>query len=169
MPQEKLDPASFSPDTREFLALLDRHRVRYLMVGGEAVIYYGHARLTGDVDFFYDPTAANVRHLYDALNAFWDGQIPGLTEAAELMEPDLVLQFGMPPNRIDLINTIDGVQFDAAWANRLTLSLDMPSANVNVQVIGLADLIRNKEASGRPKDMEDLKFLRSVRKPGTIS
>ncbi len=67
----------FSDDTNEFLFFLYKHRVRYLIIGGEAVIFYGHIRLTGDIGFFYDPTKENAEKLFKALCEFWDGQIPG--------------------------------------------------------------------------------------------
>jgi hypothetical protein len=156
LPQEKIDPSLFSDDTREFIALLDRFRVRYLLVGGEAVIYYGHARLTGDADFVYDPSLVNARNLYTALDMFWGGNIPGVSSPEELTEPDLVIQFGVPPNRIDLINTIAGVTFDQAWESRVVLSMDTPSGAIDIQLIGLEDLIKKggsgaPEGSGRPQ------------------
>ena len=70
MPHETLDPALFSPDTRDLIALLHKHRVRYLIIGGEAVIYYGHIRTTGDINFFYDCTAMNAQQLFAALEEF---------------------------------------------------------------------------------------------------
>ena len=60
MPRESIDPGLFSPDTRDLIALLHKHGVRYLIIGGEAVIYYGHIRTTGDVDFFYDQSDENA-------------------------------------------------------------------------------------------------------------
>ena len=68
----------FSLDVLDFLLLLSIHKVRYVIVGGEAVIYYGFARLTGDIDFFYEPTAENARRLYRTLDKFWRGSIPGI-------------------------------------------------------------------------------------------
>jgi len=67
----------FSPDIQEFLRLLSTHGVRYVIVEGEAVIYYGYARLTGDVDFFYEATPENVARFYDVLNDFWGGRYRG--------------------------------------------------------------------------------------------
>src|SRR5580704_11041433 len=88
---EPLDPALFSPDTRELIALLHKHHVRYLIVGGGAVIYYGHIRTTGDVDFFYDPTEANAQQLFAALSEFWAGRVPNLDGWQELAEPGMIL------------------------------------------------------------------------------
>ena len=79
----------FSPDIQEFLFLLSIHKVKYVIVGGEAVIYYGFARLTGDIDFFYEPTANNVQLLYRSLDEFWQGSIPGIQSPSELASKGL--------------------------------------------------------------------------------
>lgn len=159
MPSDQIEAGYFSPDVRDFLTLLHRHRVRSVVVGGEAVIYYGHARLTGDIDFFYDRNPANCTALFQALNEFWSSNIPELTAAEELQEPGIIVQFGVPPNRIDLLNQIDGVEFAQAWQARVTLALPTPDGPVSLHYLGLAELIRNKEAAARPKDLEDLEFL----------
>jgi predicted nucleotidyltransferase len=153
----------FSKDIQEFLSVLEKHDVKYVIVGGEAVIYYGHARLTGDVDFFYGTSGENLNKLFRALTEFWDGSIPGLHKKEELAEPGVILQFGVPPNRIDLLNKIDGVTFEEVWLNKTTCHLEAGDQKVSVFFIGLDELIKNKEAMGRYKDMEDLKYLRSAK------
>ncbi len=165
MPRSTVEAAHFSPDTQEFISLLHRHGVRYVVVGGEAVIYYGLARLTGDVDFFYDGRLPNAERLFQALLVFWGGDIPGVEAADELTRPGLVLQFGRPPNRIDLLNRIDGVDFDTAWETRRTLSMASDQAATPLYYIAREALIANKEASGRPKDLEDLGYLRDAPDP----
>jgi hypothetical protein len=82
----------FTDDVLDFLKLLYEYRVEYLIIGDEAVIYYGHARLTGDIDFFYHRTAKNIDRLYHVLKEFWNGDIPGLNQAEELDDPDAVFQ-----------------------------------------------------------------------------
>ncbi|MGE3614652.1 MAG: hypothetical protein AB7L66_02180, partial [Gemmatimonadales bacterium] len=119
MPPRRVAPAHFSPDTRAFIELLGRHGVRFVIAGGEAVIFHGHARLTGDVDFFFDRDPRNTRKLFAALREFWGGEAPGIASAADLEQAGLVLQYGVPPNRIDLLNDIDGVSFGEAWAGRV--------------------------------------------------
>ena len=166
MSQDQVAGTHFSPDIEEFLRLLHQHGVRYLIAGGEAVIYYGYARLTGDVDFFYDGREANARRLYRALNEFWGGDIPGVRGFDELMETGLILQFGRPPNRIDLLNAIDGVKFSEAWETRMTVTLVTAAEEVPIYYIGLDMLIENKQAAGRPKDLEDLAFLRRAARRG---
>ena len=159
MPSRTITGAGFSDDIVAFLRLLAKRRVRYLVVGGEAVIFHGYPRVTGDVDFFYENSAANVGKLYAVLLDFWENNIPGVHSAAELRAPRLVIQFGRPPHRIDLMNHIDGVSFVAAWRSRITVRLQTPSGSVPIRYISLARLVRNKRASGRSKDSEDARFL----------
>ncbi len=162
MQPKEIAPEHFSPDIRDFIRLLAGHDVRYMIVGGEAVIYYGHARLTGDVDFFFDASAENAGRLFSALGEFWKGNIPQVGSAEELREPGLVLQFGVPPNRIDLINGISGMSFTEAWPSRHAVPMTVAGAEVPVVYLGLKDLIRNKAASARPKDLDDLGYLRAA-------
>lgn len=154
----------FSPDIQEFIRLLFIHKVRYLIVGGEAVIYYGYARLTGDIDFFYDRTKENTKSLYTALKDFWAGNIPGLENYQEFMTKGAIIQFGRPPNRMDLINDISGVSFEQAWPNRNSENIEIGGKKYSVYYIGLKDLIKNKQKAKRYKDMEDLKYLTSIKK-----
>lgn len=149
----------YSEDTVAFFRLLQRWRVRYLVVGGEAVIYHGYPRVTGDVDFFYEDEERNAHRLFEALLEFWDGRIPGLNRAEELREKGLILQFGRPPHRIDLMNRIDGVAFARAWARRIRIRLTTSEGPVPVYYLDLASLLKNKRATGRPKDMDDVRFL----------
>jgi hypothetical protein len=152
----------FPPDIQEFFRDLQKYKVRYLLVGGEAVIYYGHPRLTGDVDFFYDRSPVNCERLFKALLEFWEKDIPGLKSFEELCDPGVILQFGVPPNRIDLINRIDGVSFQEAWENKESTELTGTDVEIEVHIIGLTQLIKNKEASNRYRDLEDLKYLRQA-------
>lgn len=153
----------FSEDIQEILTLLAKHQVKYLIVGGEAVIYYGHARLTGDIDLFYEASLGNGAKLYQTLDEFWKGDIPEVVSSEELLEPGIILQFGAPPNRVDLLNTIDGVSFQDAWLNKTTVYIQIGDNKIPLYFIGLDDLIRNKETLGRYKDLEDLKYLRKAR------
>jgi len=153
----------FSPDIKDFIFFLDKHKVKYLIVGGEAVIYYGHTRLTGDVDFFFESVPENIKRLYDSLTEFWRGNIPGVDSIEDLKKPALIIQFGVPPNRIDLMNLIDNVSFSEAWKNKVTDKLRIYKKTIPIYFIGLDELIKNKEMINRPKDIEDLKYLRKIK------
>ena len=159
MPPEIVDPSAFSPDIQDFLRALVAHNVRFMIVGGEAVIFYGHIRVTGDIDVYYDRADDNATSLFKALEEFWQGEIPELTGPTELKKRGVIFQFGIPPNRIDLLNEIDGVEFNTAWRRRTQVLMESQSESVPFSYIGLEDLIQNKRASGRPKDQEDLPFL----------
>jgi len=158
----------FSSDIQDFLRLLSANHVRYVIVGGEAVIYHGFARLTGDIDIFFEPTAKNVQNLYRALKTFWRGSIPGLQSAQELLSPGVIIQFGVPPNRIDLVSLITGVPFRDAWSSRSRVEVKIKKRVCSVYFIGLDQLIKNKEAIRRPKDLEDLAYLRTAKKKRKI-
>lgn len=158
MSSPELKPSSFSPDTLELLRILERRQVRYLVIGGQAVIYYGYPRLTGDIDLFFDREPDNAVRLFDALAEFWGGDVPGVDGSEELRRQGLILQFGRPPNRIDLVNQVDGLTFEEAWQTRL--DLEVSGQGIRVPYVSLAKLIQNKEASGRPRDLEDLEYLR---------
>ncbi|MBK8100970.1 MAG: hypothetical protein IPK26_28135 [Planctomycetes bacterium] len=113
---------AFSRDVEEFLRALGKHDVRYLLIGGSAVIYHRRARLTGDVDFLYDHGSDNVVRLWAALSEFWQGRVPGLQSADELRDPDVIVQFGRPPNRIDLIASLPRFRGRRVPDGSLTLS-----------------------------------------------
>ena len=130
-----------------------------MIVGGEAVIFYGRVRLTGDIDLFFDRSSNNTRRLFSALQDFWRQEVPGIDDPSRLQDTGAVFQFGLPPNRIDLLNDIDGVDFDGAWPRRTEVHIEHESESISVAYIGLDDLIENKQASGRPKDLDDLPYL----------
>ena len=104
-----------------------------------------------------------MANLCQTLDEFWKGDIPEVDSSEELLEPGIILQFGAPPNRLDFLNTIDGVSFKQAWSNKTTVHIRVQDNEVPVYFIGLDDLIRNKETLGRYKDLEDLKYLRKTR------
>lgn len=153
----------FSPDIFDFLNVLNKHKVKFVIVGGEAVIYYGYARLTGDIDLFYDNSNENIENLWSALIEFWDNDIPIIKSKDEFKKRGTVIQFGLPPNRINLINSIEGVEFSEVWENCKIEQLDLENKQyIDIYIIGLKQLIKNKRASGRYKDLEDLEYLTSI-------
>ncbi len=151
--------APFHRDILDFLVILRRYRVRYLIVGGGAVIKYGYARLTADTDIFYDPAEQNAARLFLALREFWGGAVAGIDRAEVLRQRGSIFQFGAPPNRLDLLNSIDGVGFATGWKGRTTEHVTHAGERLAVHFIGLDDLIRNKRRAARNKDLDDLRFL----------
>lgn len=139
-------------DFREFVGLLDAHRVDYMLVGGYALAAHGHPRYTGDIDFWVSPAPANLDRLLAALADFGFGSL-GLK--ASDFAPDSVVQLGRPPQRIDLLTRIDGVEFDACFARRQLVDI----GEVRLSLISLEDLESNKRASGRMKGLADLESL----------
>ncbi len=144
------DKEYFSKDIYEFLLTLNKHSVKFVVIGGEAVIYYGHSRLTGDIDIFYDITDENIENLWKALLDFWDNDIPMIKSSDEFSKKGIVVQFGLPPNRINLINSIEGVEFSEVWMGKVSEKLDLGNGKTEeIFIVGLKDLIKNKESTGR--------------------
>ena len=143
-------------DLREFVALLNSHDVEFLVVGGHAVAFHGHPRFTGDIDFLMRPSFRNATQVLNVLRAFGFGDLSLSVE--DFVKPGNVVQLGRPPNRIDLLTSISGVEFDDAWLSRVRAELD----GLPVCFLGWQSLIENKQASGRPKDLADVAKLNAV-------
>ncbi len=154
----------FSEDVQEFIRALNNHDVHYLIVGGEAVIYHGHARLTKDFDIFYEPTEENAKKLYEALDDYWVGEIPGLKSFEGLLLIGATVQFGDTPNMIVLYNSMTNVSFQQAWESKVEESIRVRGKKYPVYYIGLEDLINNKKALKRDVDKEDLMYLQELMK-----
>lgn len=130
--------------------------VEYLIVGGHAVAFHGYPRVTGDIDFFVRATSENAGRMLGVLDAFGFAGL-GL-ELSDFVTPGRVVQLGRPPNRIDLLTSISGVDFESAWSGRVAGEID----GQPVHFVGLRDLIRNKLSSDREKDRADVAKLRDV-------
>ena len=148
-----------NPDFNEFAELLNAHRVDYLLVGGYALAAHGHPRYTGDIDFWVRPAADNIDRLLRVLDAFGFGSL-GLKSGD--FAADTVVQLGQPPRRIDLLTSIDGVDFDACWARREHVT----HGTLTLNLIGLNDFKANKRATGRLKDLVDLQAIEAPDLPG---
>lgn len=136
-------------DFRELFAAFVAHDVRFLIVGGYAVAFHGHPRFTKDVDVLIARDPENARRVYEALADF-GAPIAELGIDA-FIDPESVVQIGVPPNRIDVITELSGIGFEDAWASRVTSSY----GDVPVAYIGLQGLLRTKRAAGRPQDLLD--------------
>lgn len=142
-----------SPDFRELLILLNDNHVRYLVVGGYAVALHGYPRYTKDLDVWIESTPKNAAKIIQALEQFGFGSL-GLQEQ-DFLEPDTIIQLGYPPNRIDFITTIPGVDFAACFEVRQAVQID----DINVNFIDLENLKKSKRTSARPQDLADLENL----------
>lgn len=139
---------------REFVA----SGVAFLVVGAHALSVHGVPRATGDLDVWIRPDAENASRVMSALNQFGapTDQL-GITPA-DFTHPDIVVQLGVPPYRIDVLTSISGVTFDAAWTERMEGEI----AGVRVPVLGRRSFVLNKRATGRTKDVADLESLGEV-------
>ena len=149
----------FSPDVQEFIRVLADHDVRYVIVGGEAVVYHGHARITNGIDFFYEPTAENAENLWNALDEYWAGEMPGLKSAEGLLLIGATVQYGVPPNQIVLYNSLTNVSFGETWDTKVEESIRIKGKKYSLYFMGLENLVKNKYALKRDIDKEDLKYL----------
>jgi predicted nucleotidyltransferase len=140
-------------DFKEFLRSLNAADVEYLVVGAYAVGYHGYPRATVDLDVWVRPELKNAERVVQALRAF--GLESTAPDPKVLLSPRALVRFGLPPFRIEIMTTIDGVEFDPCYARAVRADLD----GVRVPLISLADLKVNKRAAGRHKDLNDLENL----------
>ena len=140
-------------DFKEFLALLNEHKVEFIIVGGYALAFHGVPRFTGDIDVFIKPDKANAERILEALVAFGFGSLDITIE--DLLHPNNIIQLGVPPIRIDLIASISGVTWEEANASKE----EGLFGDVIVSFIGREQFILNKRATGRKKDLADLESL----------
>ncbi|MCK6585192.1 MAG: hypothetical protein HUU11_04805 [Anaerolineales bacterium] len=146
------------PDFREFLKLLKEHEVRYLLIGAYAVNYHGYVRSTGGLDIWIAIHPDNAKKMVNVLKAFGFDH-PDLNADLFLQEKKII-RMGMPPVRLEITTSISGVEFDECYRARIVDELD----GVEVNLIDLENLKKNKKASGRPKDLVDFKKLTEIKR-----
>ncbi len=142
-----------NPDFRDLFAALNAVDAKYLVVGAMAVAAHGHVRATKDLDVWVRATPENAERVYRALASF-GAPLQDLT-VDDLASPNLIFQIGVAPVRVDIITSIDGVEFEEAWPERLASEY----ADETVQVLSRHHLIQNKKASGRLQDLADVEAL----------
>jgi hypothetical protein len=140
-------------DFKELLELFNKHRVEYLVVGGYALAFHGAPRVTGDIDLFIRPAPENAERILTALDEFGFGSL--ILSKDDLTTPGMVVQLGVPPIRIDLITRVSGVSWEKADAGKAAGRY----GETPVHFIGREDLITNKKATGRAKDIADVEAL----------
>lgn len=135
------------------LSALSDAGVEFLVVGAYAMASHGVPRATGDIDLWVRPELANAARVLRALAVF--GAPLGDLTAEDLARPGTIFQLGVPPRRIDILTAIDAVGFDEAWDARIGTEL----GGIKVAVLGRDALLKNKRATGRPKDALDVTLL----------
>ena len=136
------------------IELLDAD-ARFIIVGAHAMAVHGVPRATGDMDVWISPAASNAERVWAALQRFGAPVAQLGVTLEDLQTPGMVVQIGQPPRRIDLLTDVSGLDFDEAWSHRTMHSIGPRT----VPFLSREDLIRNKRASGRPKDVADLSLL----------
>jgi hypothetical protein len=147
-------------DFREFVGLLNSSGVKFLVVCGHAVALHGYPRFTGDLDVWIATDLDNAARVVQVLQGFGFGGLK-LT-VSDFTQPGYAIQLGRPPYRIDILTSIDAVDFGAAYERRLTVE----AGGLQLPFISLEDLLANKRATGRPQDKSDVARLEAKRRPG---
>jgi hypothetical protein len=140
-------------DFEELLALLNANKVDYIIVGSYALAFHGVPRYTGDIDVFVKPDEENARRIMKALNEFGLGDID--ISEDDFNNPDMIVQLGVPPVRIDIITSLSGV----SWQDVNRGSVNGMLGKVKTNYIGKKDFIANKRAIARTKDLADIEAL----------
>ena len=138
---------------KEFVELLLANKAEFVVVGAHALAFHGHPRYTQDIDLFVRNSEANAERIIKSIREFGFGTLD--VDKSDFMHPDQVIQLGMPPNRIDMLTKLSGVEFGEVWGRRVEGDL----GDLRVSFIDVRDLVKNKLASGRPKDHADLHEL----------
>ena len=141
-------------DYKEMLQILLEEKVKFIVVGAYALGAHGFPRATGDFDIWIEPTPVNAKKVIRSLARF--GAPLFDVNEKDFTEEGIIFQIGVVPRRIDIITTIDGVEFQSAYAKKLLVSVEA----LNVPVLSREDLIKNKESTGREKDALDAKMLK---------
>ena len=144
-----------NPDFEDFLRALTKSGARFMVAGAHALALHGVPRATGDIDIWIDPTVENADRVWKALSDFGAPvESLGITRE-DLVKPDMVIQLGLPPRRIDLLTGLSGVTFEDAWEDRVQHDMGL----IQIPFIGRAALVVNKRHTGRLKDRADLEAM----------
>lgn len=145
-------------DYKDMLQCLADEKVRFLLVGAYALAAHGYPRATMDIDIWVMPSPENAAAVLRALRRF-GAPSHGLT-IADLQRHDTVLQIGVAPRRIDIVTGASGLEFDEAFANSTIAVVE----GIRINIPSIDDLIRNKRASGRTKDLADVEALEALKR-----
>lgn len=143
-----------SKDFKEFIELLNRNEVKFLVVGAYAVGLHGYVRFTGDLDIWIEPSEENANKVMSCLRQFGFGSLKGLS-FEDFTKDNSVVQFGYPPLRIDIMTSASGINFTECYGKRLVSTID----GIEVPYLDLESLKKNKASTKRQKDLGDLENL----------
>ena len=144
-------------DFKEIISAFNGAGVEYMVVGAYAVAAHGLPRATGDIDLWVRPSGSNAERVWRALSEF--GAPLDRFTVGDFTAPDTIVQFGVVPHRIDILTSIEAVEFEDAWPERLQVTMD----GIEMNVVGRNHLLRNKRAVGRPQDIADAERLTRLR------
>jgi hypothetical protein len=144
-----------NPDFLDMLSALSGQSAEFLLVGAYALAAYGYPRATGDMDVWIHPSRENAVKVWQALARF--GAPLSDLSPSDLEKPDLVFQIGVAPRRIDILTSVTGLGFEEAWSGKTEIEV----GGLRIPVLGKSQLIKNKRAVGRPKDLADAAWLES--------
>jgi len=150
---------TLAEDFEDFVKLLNQHKVEYMVVGGYALAFHGKPRHTGDLDIWINISEDNAIRMLKVVTDFGLQSLGFQKE--DFLTEGLISQIGYPPLRIDVLNLIDGLTFNEAIPNMQKIELDNDLA---INYIGLDELIKNKQVSGRRQDLADVKTLQKLQK-----
>ena len=145
-----------SPDFKEFIELLNAHNVQYLIVGGYALAFHGHPRYTKDIDVWIATNPENALRMLNVLKDFGFASLS--LSQQDFLEQDNIIKIGFPPNRIDILTSVDGIQFADSVSESSIIKVD----GIAIHLIGIHKLIENKTASGRLQDLADVEKLQAL-------
>ena len=151
----------FSQDFKELLSALNENRVKYLIVGGYAVAIHAQPRATKDLDIFIEPSTENAKAVFAALAKF--GAPLGDLRPEDFTDPNIFFRMGTPPQMVEILPRISGVEFDHAWEHRMEAVID-EQTGLKIFVISAEDLIANKTAFGRPYDLADADAVQTAQR-----
>ncbi len=148
---------TLAKDFEDFVKLLNRYEIEYMVVGGYALAFHGKPRHTGDLDIWINISEKNASRMLKVLNDF--GMSSMGFKKDDFLKPGYMTQIGYPPLRIDILNSIDGVEFDEAvkQMNQIAIETDLL-----LNYIGLNDFVKNKQASGRIQDLADIQEIKKL-------
>ena len=149
---------AISSDYEDLFSVFNKYKVRYLLVGAYAVIYYTEPRFTKDIDIWIKPDLKNANNLYRALKTF--GAPLKDISIEDFTNKRLIYQIGLPPVRVDIIMALGGLNFNSAWRGRKRSKY----GTVPINILGLKELIKSKKRMARKQDLLDLDKLSAMLK-----